>query len=80
MIVVLERIRPVGDEYAKALTQSIVREGLMNPIMERYIPNALKKGIISLLLVHTDYVLLRSWAIVGLMPLSWKPVRKVPHS
>ncbi|WP_375618749.1 ParB/RepB/Spo0J family partition protein [Bartonella sp. AC134YNZD] len=40
VIVVPERIRPVDDEHAKALAQSIVREGLMNPITVRHTPNA----------------------------------------
>ncbi|WP_455466203.1 ParB/RepB/Spo0J family partition protein [Bartonella sp. B39] len=40
LIVVPERIRPVDDEHAKALAQSMVREGLMNPITVRHTPNA----------------------------------------
>ncbi|WP_455478422.1 ParB/RepB/Spo0J family partition protein [Bartonella sp. B10] len=40
LIVVPERIRPVDDEHAKALAQSMAREGLMNPITVRHTPNA----------------------------------------
>ncbi|WP_273754004.1 ParB/RepB/Spo0J family partition protein [Bartonella sp. MM73XJBT.G] len=40
VIVVPERIRPVDDEHAKALAQSMAREGLMNPITVRHTPNA----------------------------------------
>ncbi|WP_375689242.1 ParB/RepB/Spo0J family partition protein [Bartonella sp. AP57NXGY] len=48
VIVVPERIRPVDDEHAKALAQSIVREGLMNPITVRHTPNA-KEGNYTLI-------------------------------
>ncbi|EJF74454.1 hypothetical protein MCO_01880 [Bartonella sp. DB5-6] len=40
VIVVSERIRPVDDEHAKALAQSMAREELMNPITVRHTPNA----------------------------------------
>ncbi|UTO29288.1 ParB/RepB/Spo0J family partition protein [Bartonella harrusi] len=48
VIVVPERIRPVDDEHAKALAQSIAREGLMNPITVRHTPNA-KEGNYTLI-------------------------------
>ncbi len=48
VIVVPERIRPVDDEHAKALAQSIVREGLMNPVTVRHTPNA-KEGNYTLI-------------------------------
>ncbi|ENN95548.1 ParB/RepB/Spo0J family partition protein [Bartonella vinsonii] len=48
MIVVPERIRPVDDEHAKALAQSMAREGLMNPITVRHTPNA-KEGNYTLI-------------------------------
>ncbi|WP_375661727.1 ParB/RepB/Spo0J family partition protein, partial [Bartonella sp. CR127HXZ] len=48
VIVVPERIRPVDDEHAKALAQSMAREGLMNPITVRYTPNA-KEGNYTLI-------------------------------
>ncbi|WP_039761621.1 ParB/RepB/Spo0J family partition protein, partial [Bartonella queenslandensis] len=48
LIVVPERIRPVDDEHAKALAQSMVREGLMNPITVRHTPNA-KEGNYTLI-------------------------------
>ncbi len=40
LIVVPDRIRPVDDEHAKAIAQSMVQEGLMNPITVRHTPNA----------------------------------------
>ncbi|WP_455476139.1 ParB/RepB/Spo0J family partition protein [Bartonella sp. B17] len=40
LIVVPDRIRPVDDEHAKAIAQSMAREGLMNPITVRHTPNA----------------------------------------
>ncbi|WP_273789940.1 ParB/RepB/Spo0J family partition protein [Bartonella sp. ML70XJBT] len=48
VIVVPERIRPVDDEHAKALAQSMAREGLMNPITVRHTPNA-KEGNYTLI-------------------------------
>ncbi|WP_142416957.1 ParB/RepB/Spo0J family partition protein [Bartonella massiliensis] len=48
LIVVPERIRPVDDEHAKALAQSMAREGLMNPITVRHTPNA-KEGHYTLI-------------------------------
>ncbi|QEE09665.1 ParB/RepB/Spo0J family partition protein [Bartonella kosoyi] len=48
LIVVPERIRPVDDEHAKALAQSMAREGLMNPITVRHTPNA-KEGNYTLI-------------------------------
>ncbi|WP_455479521.1 ParB N-terminal domain-containing protein [Bartonella sp. B23] len=43
LIAVPDRIRPVYDEHAKALAQSIVREGSINPITVCHVPNA-KEG------------------------------------
>ncbi|AGF75682.1 hypothetical protein BVwin_05480 [Bartonella vinsonii subsp. berkhoffii str. Winnie] len=48
VIVVPERIRPVDNEHAKALAQSMAREGLMNPITVRHTPNA-KEGNYTLI-------------------------------
>ncbi|WP_375620355.1 ParB/RepB/Spo0J family partition protein [Bartonella sp. TS25HLJMH] len=48
VIVVPKRIRPVDDEHAKALAQSMAREGLMNPITVRHTPNA-KEGNYTLI-------------------------------
>ncbi|EJF87155.1 ParB/RepB/Spo0J family partition protein [Bartonella rattimassiliensis] len=48
LIVVPECIRPVDDEHAKALAQSMAREGLMNPITVRHTPNA-KEGNYTLI-------------------------------
>ncbi|GAA5113429.1 ParB/RepB/Spo0J family partition protein [Bartonella jaculi] len=48
LIVVPERIRPVDDEHAKALAQSMARERLMNPITVRHTPNA-KEGNYTLI-------------------------------
>ncbi|KEG17072.1 ParB/RepB/Spo0J family partition protein [Bartonella bacilliformis] len=48
LIVLPERIRPVDDDHAQAIAQSIAREGLMNPITVRHTPNA-KEGNYTLI-------------------------------